>query len=64
MKVIIIEDERPAAEMLLLSINACNSNIELLAVLGSVQASVEWLQQNPLPDHHLYGHPAYRWAFF
>jgi two-component system, LytTR family, response regulator len=50
MKVIIIEDERPAAEMLLLSIKACNSNIELLAVLGSVQASVEWLQQNALPD--------------
>ena len=50
MRVIIIEDERPAAEMLLLSINACNSNTELLAVLGSVQASVEWLQQNPLPD--------------
>ncbi len=50
MKVIIIEDERPAAEMLLLSIKACNSSIELLAVLGSVQAAVEWLQQNALPD--------------
>jgi two-component system LytT family response regulator len=50
MQVIIIEDERPAAEKLQQAIMACNSNTELLAVLGSVQAAVEWLQQHPLPD--------------
>lgn len=50
MKIIIIEDERPAAEKLQKAITACNSNVQLLAVLGSIQASVEWLQQNPLPD--------------
>jgi two-component system LytT family response regulator len=50
MKIIIIEDERPAAEKLQKAIMTCNSNVQLLVVLGSVQASVEWLQQNPLPD--------------
>jgi two-component system LytT family response regulator len=50
MKIIIIEDERPAAEKLQQGIMACNSNVQLLAVLGSVQASVKWLQQNSLPD--------------
>src|SRR5262245_59859299 len=50
MKIIIIEDERPAAEKLRKAIMACNSNVHLLAVLGSVQASGEWLQQHTLPD--------------
>ena len=50
MRIIIIEDERPAAEKLQQAIMACNSNVQLLAVLGSVQQSVEWLQQNPPPD--------------
>jgi len=50
MRIIVIEDERPAAEKLQAAIKSCNSNVQLLAVLGSVQASVEWLQQNPLPD--------------
>lgn len=50
MKVIIIEDERTAAEKLLLSIKACGTPTEILAVLGSVQESVEWLQQHAHPD--------------
>lgn len=50
MKILIIEDERLAAEKLQKAILACNSNVQVAAVLGSVQASVEWLQQNPLPD--------------
>jgi len=50
MRIIIIEDERPAAEKLQQAIMACNSSVQLLAVLGSVQQSVEWLQQNPHPD--------------
>lgn len=50
MQVIIIEDERPAAEKLQQAIMACNSNTQLLAVLGSVQAAVEWLQQHQQPD--------------
>jgi DNA-binding LytR/AlgR family response regulator len=50
MKIIIIEDERPAAEKLQQSIMACNNDVQLLAVLSSVQQSVEWLQKNTHPD--------------
>ena len=50
MKVIIIEDERPAAEKLLKAIQKADPSIEVAAVLNSVKTSVEWLQQNPLPD--------------
>lgn len=50
MKLIIIEDERPAAEKLLLSIKACNDNADILAVLGSVQETVAWFQHHPQPD--------------
>jgi DNA-binding LytR/AlgR family response regulator len=50
MKVIIIEDERPAAEKLLKAIQKADPSIEVAAVLNSVKTSVEWLQQNPLPE--------------
>ena len=50
MKILIIEDEGPAAEKLREAIMACNNNVQLMAVLGNVQESVEWLQQHPLPD--------------
>ncbi|MDP4262714.1 MAG: LytTR family DNA-binding domain-containing protein [Bacteroidota bacterium] len=50
MKVIIIEDEKPAAEKLLKAIQKADSSIEVPALLNSVNASVEWLQQNPMPD--------------
>lgn len=50
MKVIIIEDEKPAAEKLLKAIRKADDAIEVAAVLNSVKAAVEWLQQNPMPD--------------
>ncbi|MEP7374400.1 MAG: LytTR family DNA-binding domain-containing protein [Chitinophagaceae bacterium] len=50
MKVIIIEDERPAAEKLRKAIQKADPSIEVIAVLNSLTASVEWLQQNPLPE--------------
>lgn len=50
MKVIIIEDEKPAAEKLLKAIQKADPSIEVSAVLNSVKTSVEWLQQNPMPD--------------
>jgi two-component system LytT family response regulator len=50
MKVIIIEDEKPAAEKLLKSIQKADPSIEISAVLNSVKATVEWLQQNAVPD--------------
>ncbi|HLG40276.1 MAG TPA: LytTR family DNA-binding domain-containing protein [Chitinophagaceae bacterium] len=50
MKVIIIEDEKPAAEKLVKAIQQADITIEVSAVLSSVKNSVEWLQQNPMPD--------------
>lgn len=50
MKVIIIEDEKPAAEKLQKAIQKVDAAIEVAAVLNSIKASVEWLQQNPVPE--------------
>jgi DNA-binding LytR/AlgR family response regulator len=50
MKVIIIEDEKPAAEKLLKAIQKADSSLEVSALLNSVKDSVEWLQQNPMPE--------------
>jgi len=50
MRTIIIEDEKPAGEKLQKAVLAANNNIEVIAVLPTVQASIDWLRQNPLPD--------------
>ena len=50
MKVIIIEDEKPAAEKLQKAIQQADPAIEIVAILNSVKASAEWLQENPMPD--------------
>ena len=50
MKVIIIEDEKPAAEKLLRAIQKADPSIEVSAVLNNVKDAVAWLQQNPMPD--------------
>lgn len=50
MKVIIIEDEKPAAEKLQKALIKINSEIIVEAILSSVQASVEWLKKNLHPD--------------
>jgi len=50
MKVMIIEDEKPAAEKLQKAIRQAGKNIVIEAVLGSVQTAVDWLQQNASPD--------------
>lgn len=50
MKVIIIEDEKPAAEKLQKAIQKVDSTINIVVVLHSIKASIDWLQQNPAPD--------------
>ncbi|HRO44937.1 LytTR family DNA-binding domain-containing protein [Agriterribacter sp.] len=50
MKVIIIEDEKPAAQKLHKAILQCNGNIEVSAILSSTKAAVEWLRENGLPE--------------
>ena len=50
MRVIIIEDEKPAAEKLHKALFACDASLQVQAVLSSVKAAIEWLQQNAGPD--------------
>jgi len=49
-KILIIEDEKPAAEWLRQLILKFNSQITILAIIDSVSGAVEWFQQNPTPD--------------
>lgn len=49
-RVLIIEDEKPAAEWLRQLILKFNPQISVLAVIDSVNGAVEWLEQNPTPD--------------
>ncbi len=50
MKVIIIEDEKLAAEKLESMLYELDKNIKVLARLGSVKETVQWLSTNQNPD--------------
>jgi DNA-binding LytR/AlgR family response regulator len=50
MKVIIIEDEIPAANRLAKLLTSCNDSIEVINKLDSVEASVRYLQTAPAVD--------------
>jgi len=50
MKVVIVEDEKLAAEKLQYLIHQVDSRIEVLQVLESVEDSVNWFSQNNPPD--------------
>lgn len=50
MKALIIEDEYPAAERLQKLITKADEEIEVCAVLDSVESSIKWLAANPAPD--------------
>ncbi len=50
MKCIIIEDEKPAAEKLLSLLALSDQPVTVDVVLGSVQESIDWLQQHPTPE--------------
>ncbi|HSN60260.1 MAG TPA: hypothetical protein VLR49_04970, partial [Ferruginibacter sp.] len=49
-KLLIIEDEQPAAKRLWKLVNELEPDAILLNTLHSVNGSIEWLQQNPAPD--------------
>jgi len=49
-KVLVIEDEKPAAEWLRQLITKFNPEITVLAVIDSVRGAVEWFQKNAAPD--------------
>jgi len=50
MRVIVVEDEKLAAERLVDIIHQYDPNIEVVASLGSVKGSIEWLNNNDHPD--------------
>ena len=50
MTVIIVEDEKPAAEKLIKSLATIDPGIQVAAVLPSVKDTVSWLHQNPVPE--------------
>ncbi len=49
-KVLLLEDEKPAAEWLRQLILKFDPKISVLAILDSVSDASEWFQQNPAPD--------------
>ena len=50
MKLLIIEDEKPAYESLAEELWAIDENVQILAGCSSVDESIRWLSQNPQPD--------------
>jgi DNA-binding LytR/AlgR family response regulator len=50
MKVLIIEDEKLAAEKLIQLLKETSEGIQVISVLESVEETVNWLISNPLPD--------------
>jgi two-component system LytT family response regulator len=50
MRVIIIEDEKPAAEKLKKAIQKADASVEVTAILDSIQSAVTWLQQQQHPE--------------
>lgn len=50
MRVLLVENERPAAEKLKCCLMKIDGTIEICAMLETVEATVNWLQQNTPPD--------------
>ena len=50
MKVLIIEDEKPASQKLIRLLEELNPDIEIIDVLKSVEQSINWFLHNPKPD--------------
>ncbi len=50
MRIVIIEDEKPAAEKLKKALLKANQDFAIEAVLGSNVAAAEWFSTHPMPD--------------
>src|ERR1700743_3966364 len=50
MKVLIVEDEKPASENLVEELQAIDDKIDVVAGCYSVSETVQWLNKNPQPD--------------
>ena len=49
-KILIIEDEKPAAEWLQQLVSKLDNEISIFGVIDSVRGAVEWFRQNSAPD--------------
>ncbi|XVJ67622.1 MAG: response regulator transcription factor [Lacibacter sp.] len=54
-RILMLEDEEPAAKRLQKLLKETGEEMEVLAVLDSIAAARKWLQQNPPPDLMLVG---------
>ncbi|MBC7827713.1 MAG: response regulator transcription factor [Chitinophagaceae bacterium] len=50
MKVVIIEDEKPAVDKLQNALGKCDHGIQVIAVLMSIHETVAWFKENAMPD--------------
>lgn len=50
MNIVIIEDEKPAAEKLLKAIQKADASATVVATLGSIATAAEWLKQHEMPQ--------------
>jgi two-component system LytT family response regulator len=50
MKVVIVEDEKPAVDKLRNALARCDESIEVSAVLKSISETLQWLRENSMPD--------------
>jgi len=50
MKLLIIEDEKPAVENIIEELNSMEENIKVVGICGSIAESEKWFQSNPQPD--------------
>lgn len=50
MKAIIIEDENAAAQSLQALIQEIDPELEIITTLETIEESVEWFEENPMPD--------------
>jgi len=50
MKVLIIENEKPAADRLVRLLTQIDNTLSIMAVTETVEGTINWLQSNPVPD--------------
>lgn len=50
MKILIVEDEAPAARRITQLVKECKPDAEIVELLDSVEGAIEWCSNNPMPD--------------
>jgi DNA-binding LytR/AlgR family response regulator len=50
MRILIIEDEKPAIENIFEELNSIEENIKVIGTCASITESIKWIHHNPQPD--------------